>query len=191
MSAIDFGQRFTSIATTFLNTTSLLPSTWRHAFTAISREYNIRNSFNQADSVIDLQAAHSTRTAEEHYARTKEDLMTMGASTFLLFLEASQKWQSLMGYAADRGGEEELRFAAGQRQNIEDSEDGERRTLEGKMDSLRREVAAKADVMAGRVDQMAGHFNQLTALIIRLEEKVDRLIDQGASRGELVCDAKR
>ena len=44
--------------------------------------------------------------------------------------------------------------------------------------------------MAGRVDQMAGNVNQLAALIIRLEEKVDRLIDQGASRRELVCDAK-
>ena len=82
---------------------------------------------------MDLQSAHSTRTAEEHYARTKEDLMTMGASTFLLFLEASQKWQRLLGYAADTEDEEESRHAA--RQNPEGKEGGGRRTTEGDMEA--------------------------------------------------------
>ena len=79
---------------------ALNPSTWRHASIAIFKEYNIRQISEGGDAASDLQAVHSTRTAEEHYALSMDSILTLGDSTFVLFFATSTDWQTLMGYAA-------------------------------------------------------------------------------------------
>ena len=59
-------------------------------------------------SISDAQAAHSTYTAEHHYALDQESLRLVNDGTLLLFREASAKWQRLMGYDAEVFGEDTL-----------------------------------------------------------------------------------
>ena len=85
---------------------ALNPSTWRHLQIAISKEFNIRQIMEYGQSANDLQASHSTRTAEQHYALSRDDVQSISDGTFLLFHASSREWQALMGYKTESPGEQ-------------------------------------------------------------------------------------
>lgn len=88
------------LGTTFLRNTNVHVNsqTWRQMAVAISNKRRINLFATPKDSVQDLQAAHTTTTAEEHYAIDASSLSDLSDSGLLLFHEASIQWQQEMGY---------------------------------------------------------------------------------------------